>query len=262
MRALRKKATLLALLALTVSAAPLDAAVLKPQPFVAEFALEARGFTVGETVWRLECDDSGFIYESRTEAVGFAAVFSDKRVVERSEWKHNGNELKPASYRYERSGRPDKTTSVVFRWNDGVVQNTRRGETSRMAVPDDTLDKLGYMLVLMQDLRSGKRSVRYNIADGKNRVKVYQLSVVGEERMETPFGTLDVLKLVRERKDDDRETTIWVAPSLDYMPVRIEHRERDDGELTIRIRSLSRAPAAEKPDAGGGEPKNPSGPFN
>ncbi|HSS65950.1 MAG TPA: DUF3108 domain-containing protein, partial [Gammaproteobacteria bacterium] len=114
------------------------------------------------------------------------------------------------------------------------------GRTSRMSVPVDTLDKLGYMLVLMEDLKAGKRSVRYHIADGKNRMKVYKLKVVGEERMTTALGTVGVLKIVRERKDDDRETTIWVAPELDFMPVRIEHRERDDESVTISIRSLSR----------------------
>lgn len=211
-----------------------------PEPFEARFELEVQGFTVGETVWRVQRVSDGFIYETRTKATGFAAVFGERQVVERSEWKRVGDEIKPAKYHYERSGRPDKTTAVVFDWDDGAVQNTRRGRTSRMPVPVDTLDKLGYMLVLMEDLKAGKRSVRYPIADGKNRMKVYELKVVGEERMRTALGTLEVLKIVRVRNDDDRETTIWVAPELGYMPVRIEHRERDDASVTIRIRSLSR----------------------
>lgn len=211
-----------------------------PEPFEARFELEVRGFAVGETVWRVRRVKDGFVYETRTKATGFAAVFGERQVVERSEWKRVGDDIKPASYHYERSGRPDKSTAIAFDWNDGIVQSTRRGRTSRMSVPVDTLDKLGYMLVLMEDLKAGKRSVRYHIADGKNRMKVYKLKVVGEERMTTALGTVGVLKIVRERKDDDRETTIWVAPELDFMPVRIEHRERDDESVTISIRSLSR----------------------
>ncbi len=216
------------------------APVFDPEPFEAYFELEVRGFTVGETVWRVRRVSDGFIYETRTKATGFAAVFGEKQVVERSEWKRIGDDIKPASYHYERSGRPDKTTAVAFDWNTGIVQSTRRGRTSRMPVPVDTLDKLGYMLVLMEDLKAGKRSVRYHIADGKDRMKVYELKVVAEEMMKTALGTLGVLKIVRDRKDDDRETTIWVAPELDFMPVRIEHQERGDESVTIRIRSLSR----------------------
>ncbi len=222
------------------------APAFQPEPFEAHFELEVRGFTVGETVWRVQRVDDGFIYETRTRAIGFAAVFGAKQVVERSEWKRVGDGVKPASYLYERSGRPDKTTKIAFDWNNGLVESTRRGQTSRMPVPVDTLDKLGYMLVLMEDLKAGKRSVRYHIASGKNRMKVYELKVVAEERMKTALGTFGVLRIVRERKDDDRQTTIWVAPELDFMPVRIKHREREDEVVTISIRSFSRGSMAKK----------------
>lgn len=226
------------------------APVFDPEPFEAYFELDVRGFTVGETVWRVRRENDGFIYETRTKAVGFAAVFGEKQVVERSKWKRVGDDIKPASYRYERSGRPDKTTAVQFDWTAGIAQSTRRGRTSRMSVPMDTLDKLGYMLVLMEDLKAGKRSLSYHIADGKNRMKVYELTVVGGGRMNTALGNLEVLKIVRDREDDDRETTIWVAPELDFMPVRIEHRERGDDSVTIRIRSLSRGSMAKRGESG------------
>jgi hypothetical protein len=215
-----------------------------PEPFEARFQLEVRGFTVGETLWRVQRVGDGFVYETRTKAIGLAAVFGAGQVVERSEWKRVGDDVKPASYLYERSGRPDKRTAIAFDWNDGMVENTRRGQTSRMSVPGDTLDKLGYMLVLREDLRAGKRSVRYHIANGKNRMKVYELKVVAEERMKTALGDLGVIKIVRVRKDGDRETTIWVAPELDFMPVRIKHRERKDEVVTINIRSFSRGSIA------------------
>ncbi len=221
------------------------APAFEPEPFEARFDLAVKGFTVGETRWRVRRVEDGFDYETRTKATGFAAVFGEKQVLERSEWRRFGDRIKPASYRYERSGRPDKTTDMSFDWRKGVVQSTRRGQTSHMSVPGDALDKLGYMLVLMEDLKAGKRSVRYHIADGKNRMKTYDLKVVGEERMRTALGNFEVLKIVRDRQDDDRETIIWVAPKLGYVPVRIEHRERDDESVTISIKSLSRASLAQ-----------------
>ena len=231
---------LLALLSVAQAAPSLD-----PEPFEARFEIEVRGFAVGEAEWSVQRSADGFIYETRTKAIGVAAMLGDRRVVERSEWKRIGDDIRPAEYRYERSDRSDKNTAVVFDWNEGIVENTRRGQTSRMSIPVDTLDKLGYMLMLIEDLRAGKRSVRYHIADGKNRMKIYQLKVVGEERMKTALGTFEVLRIIRERKDDDRETTVWIAPELGFIPVRIEHRERDDEEVTISIRSLSRRPLAE-----------------
>ncbi len=246
---------------LAVSGAPQSAPVFRPQPFEAQFALEVRGFTVGETIWRLQWVSDGLIYEARTEAIGIAAMLGSRRVVERSEWKRIGDDLRPARYRYERSDRSDKNTAVVFDWDNGVVQNTRRGQTSRMSVPNDTLDKLGYILMLREDLRAGMRSFRYHIADGKNRMKVYDFKVVGEERMDTALGQVEVLKLVRDRDDDDRETTIWVAPSLEFMPVRLQHREPDGDDVTITIRSLSLKSMAEIRSVEGVEPRTRSGPL-
>ena len=35
-----------------------------------------------------------------------------------------------------------------------------------------------------------------------------------------------------------RKTTFWLAPAFAYLPVRIEHRERD-GSVVVRIRSAT-----------------------
>lgn len=239
-----------AALGLALLSASAGAAALDPRPFEAVFALEARGFTVGEALWRVRRVADGFVYETRSKPTGVARLFVDGRRTSRSEWQRIDGVMKPVRYRYDRSARPDKAVAVNFDWARGEVENTRRGETSRMAVPDDTLDKLGYMIVLMDDLRAGKRHVRYHIADGKNRIKIYEFKVRAEERMETALGTFKVLRLVRERDDDERETTIWVAPSLDYMPVRIDHREDDGEEMSIRLRSLSHASLSRDLDAG------------
>jgi len=245
----------LVLLTVVLLGATQAAPALDPTPFEATYVLKARGFAVGETRWSVERVGDGFIYESRTTATGIAALFGNRGVVERSEWKFFAGNIKPARYRYERHGRPDKTTAIEFDWEDGVVHNDRRGIQSRIAVPDDTLDKLGYMLMLADDLRAGKRSVRYNIADGKSSLKVYDFRVISEEQMETAMGTMKVLKMIRDRKDKERETTIWTAPALDFLPVRIMHRERDGEELTISIRSLTTAlsPKHQENDADGVE---------
>ena len=252
----KKTAPALALLFVVLLGATTAAPALNPSPFEAKYVLEVGGFTVAETSWRVERVTDGFIYEKRTKATGIAALFGNRGVVERSEWKLFAGNIKPARYRYERHGRPDKTTAIEFDWEDGVVNNNRRGEKSRIAVPDDTLDKLGYMLVLADDLRAGKRSVRYNIADGKSKLKVYDFRVIGEEQMATAVGTMKVLKMIRDRKDSDRETTIWIAPALDFVPVRITHHEPDGEELTINIRSLTAALSPKQQEAGA--PQSPS----
>ncbi|HDY84394.1 MAG TPA: DUF3108 domain-containing protein, partial [Methylophaga sp.] len=74
-------------------------------------------------------------------------------------------------------------------------------------------------------------------ADG-GKLKNYQIRVIGKETITTPLGEIDTIKLTRHRnKDEDRETTLWCSPALDYMPVKLEHIE-DETTFTAVIRQL------------------------
>lgn len=141
-----KNIALSALLVCALFAAFQDATALEPRSFVAAYDIEARGFTVGKTSWRVDRVSDGFVYETRTKAVGIAAFFSDRNVVQHSKWSPFNGNLKPAHYRYKRSDRPDKNVTIDFDWQAGVAHNTRGGKTSRLEVPADTVDKLSYVL--------------------------------------------------------------------------------------------------------------------
>ncbi len=228
------RACLLLVVSLSVPAA---VRAVAPQAFEADYVIESHGVTVGETRWKLEPLDNGFVWESSTSAVGMAMLFGENRVIERSEWLLEAGTMLPSVYRYERSGSRDKTVEITFDWQAGVVSNTADDRTWRMAVPAGTLDKLGYLVALMDDLRNGKRRVRYDIADG-GRLKEYRLHVAGTDDLETAIGRVHTYRIVRERPDSDRETILWMAPELGFIPVRIERRDADGDAVTMSIRSL------------------------
>ena len=52
--------------------------------------------------------------------------------------------------------------------------------------------------------------------------EVWQFTVEGEERLQLPGGELDALKLIRNpRKEFDQKIELWLAPGMDYVPVRL-----------------------------------------
>ena len=69
------------------------------------------------------------------------------------------------------------------------------------------------------------------VADGK-RVTSYTYKVAGRERVKTPAGEFDALKLVK-RKDNplDKATEVWLAVDQQYIPVRILVVEKDGTRL-------------------------------
>lgn len=227
---------------LLVAALPVQAET-PPQGFRVVFELESRGTTVAETRWTLEPSGGGtFIYESETNTKGVAALFRKARIVERSELRYQGARPQPLAYSYVRTGHKDRTVGVRFDWEKGIAHNTLRGQTWSMPVPDGTLDKLAYVLALMHDLHAGSLNNAYTVADG-GKIKTYQIDYLGEERLDTPLGTLDTLKLRRTRAGNtERETIIWSAPSLGFLPVRLEHRE-PDGSAILRAVTIERLSA-------------------
>jgi hypothetical protein len=65
-----------------------------------------------------------------------------------------------------------------------------------------------------------REAVTMSVADGRN-VRSYTYQVAGRERVKTPAGEFDALKLVRHKaKPNDRGVEIWLAADRHYLPVR------------------------------------------
>jgi len=218
---------------------PLAAAEF-PYPFVARFSISSQDTKIGEAEWSVKPLAPGlYAYESRSTTAGIVALFRKEEVVERSEWRLDEGYLRPLEYSYRRvGGKKDRNVTVLFDWEKKLAHNTAQGQTWWMPVPVGTLDKLSYVLVLMGDLAADKlaadkKEFQYRIADG-GKLKLYRLRIEDNERLETALGPLETVRIRRLRGTSKRETVLWCAKNLGYLPVRIEHRE-PDGKMLVRI---------------------------
>lgn len=235
---LRVLSLCISLAALTLPALG-NAAESLPTDFKASFLLNARGLDIGVTQWSLSpLKGDRYIYTSHSEAIGVAKMFRDERIDERSEWRFKKGQIQALRYSYSRSGgKRNRNVKVDFDWRNAQVSNTLNGKSWKMPLQDGTLDKLNYLLALMNDLANGVRETSYAVADG-GKTKTYQLKVVGEETIDTITGALETVIVQRTRKGKDRVTLVWCAPALGYLPVKIEHRE-DDGTLYLTLTELT-----------------------
>ena len=211
-----------------------------PERFEATFALEAKGATIARTRWSLSPGaGGGYVYESRTEPVGVFALIRDDTIVERSEWDYAGEWLRPLAYHYKRTGRKAREVGIAFDWEERIARHDSPAGPWEMEVPPGVMamDKLAYLLALMRDLGRGERGVEYTIADG-GKLKRYTLTGIGEERIETALGAFDTVVVRRERGNAKRETTLWCASALGFLPVKIVHRERDGTVLSLHVESI------------------------
>lgn len=201
-------------------------------PFEARYSVRIGGVTVGRMERALvQLDGKRYAFESTTKASGPLGLVRRERVRETSVWEMTPNGVRAIEYRYARTGgRKDRRLTVLFDAERGTITSVAGTRASTLALDPRAVDKLAYQALLMRDLELGSTDPSYVIAEG-DELKRYEFRLVEPERLTTPAGTFDTVKLERSNPGEARETVLWCAPQLGYLPVRVDYREQD-GVLT------------------------------
>ena len=62
--------------------------------------------------------------------------------------------------------------------------------------------------------------ISYNAADS-----AYEFEIIGEERVYTSLGSYKTIKIHHRRYHKNKNITLWCAPELNYLPVKIIQEE-------------------------------------
>lgn len=208
-----------------------------PDAFQAEYSVRRDGTRIGRTVWTLgPARDGTRLFRSVTRATGLLSLFLSGERSEESVWSWHEGRPRPLRYRYLWTGRKGRDVTVDFNWSEGTARNIHGDNSWSLAVPADAVDKFLYLLVLMDDLAKKRTELHYTIADG-GKVKTYLVQRQGREVLETPLGPLETVRLFRPDPKGKGDTTLWAAPDLAYLPVRVEHQD-DDERLRMVIEKV------------------------
>ena len=93
----------------------------------------------------------------------------------------------------------------------------------------------------MQELQQGKRQLQYQVIN-KGHISTYTPTLLGKETVKTGTGELETLKYERLASNQERRTTLWCAPQLHYLPVRVEHVERANEVFSLVLESVQGLP--------------------
>lgn len=214
--------------------------------FEASYQLQRGNLNIGtSTISLANKANNGYLYESRSLPAPWAAWLFRDKLFETSRGYIIDNRIRPDRYHYQRTGGSrEREATLSFDWDDMTVENNVQDRPWKMDIPAGTLDKLASQLGLMLALGAGKTEVTFNIADG-GKLKEYRFKVLGRETLELPAGRFDTVKVTRLRDNNRRETYIWCAPELNYLPVRIWQREKDGAVYQSDLERFTFSPEAE-----------------
>lgn len=205
----------------------LSATAGMPTSFNNEYSTRIFGIKVTVTHELSDLDEGG-------QQLRFKADSWIGNIEEISQFVWDDEVVQPRKYFYKRRGLgKNRDAELTFDWDKERVVNDVQGKSWEMDIRRNVQDKISYQIQLQKDLIAGRDKLDYRIADG-GEMKDYRFEIVEEERLNTPLGKVDTVKVKRSRKDDDRVTYAWLAPKWDYLLVRLEQQEDGDSH-TINI---------------------------
>ena len=188
------------------------AAAVPPQRVEIAYEIARNGVVMAESRQRLEHDGRSYRLSETWSGKGILSLRGE--ITRSSQGAVVADGLRPQNFEDKRPGResqkaafdPAATTATLLRQ-----------------------DQLSFIWTLA--FAPPRDAVTASVADGK-RVTSYTYQAAGRERVKTPAGEFDALKLVKRRDNpQDKATEIWLAIDRQYLPVRILIVEKDGTRL-------------------------------
>lgn len=205
-----------------------------PEPFQAEYRVKYRFFEVGRYFLDLRVGDDGtYRYTSLAEPSSFISVFTGRQLKElsRGRWRCDG----PEPMLYRRSILKDDG------WKDEEVRF--EGE-SAADLPDDALDPASLVLALMHDAGSSQLRERYTLVDEDGDVRSYGIRDHGWSEVEAAGEQWRARKLERQGGNPKYSLTVYLAPELGWMPVRIDYSDKGE-DFSMYLVSVEGRPSSD-----------------
>jgi hypothetical protein len=208
---------------LTLTAGTLHAAPLAPKTTL-YYDVEVAGVPLAEGIETLEQD--GKTYRITSEARGKGIVASlYKGAIKRSvHGTVTSQGLRPEEYQDQRGDR--EPTRAQFDWGRKTVTFNHDGKSETKPMPADAIDRLSFFYQFAFVAVPG-HELHYTAVDGKGTTQ-FNFAPGVREKLSTALGELDTVKLVK-RPDGpgDKQTEVWLAPSLHNLPVRVMVTDSD-----------------------------------
>ncbi|MFN2643551.1 MAG: DUF3108 domain-containing protein [Burkholderiales bacterium] len=213
------------------------AAASPPASLEIEFEFTRNGSAVARVTERLERSGDEYQLTETWKGRGLYALLGVGRRVSRGTFTPTA--LRPREFFDERSGRD--TARAWFDWKAQQVTMQYKGERKTEPMFPDTQDRLSFLAAL--SLLPGKGdSASYHIVDGKG-LSHHRYRIVGRERLKTPAGDFDTVKVQRLSDNNKESAHLWLAAELSYLPVRLLVIESDGNRYDQTAVRISKTPA-------------------
>ena len=204
----------------------------QPQNFVAVYTAQLKQAD-GQLSMTLKKEDGGlYSYELTTKPGGFWRIIIDGSIWQKSTFILEGNDvLRSQTYELIDTIRSKPRKSrASFDWEDSLITGHYKDRAIKLPLTGNIIDKVSLQIAIIMDIRRGIDQSEYYILD-KDKIQVVQVNRNSSAMINVPFGKFEAIEINRSSPDSNRTNTLWLAPELDYIPVKITQEE--DGKIVF-----------------------------
>lgn len=188
-------------------------------PFQASYQFSYNGKNMGTATRTLSKNGNQWVYTFAAKAGAIASA------TETSRFSFNNNKIISDSFnRTSKILVHNDKMSIQFNPGTKLIKTQKDDKSRSFAWESGVLDELNAELQIREDLKGSGLKSTYPIADAKeveNRKFVRQ----GTEQVKTSYGTFSTIKVRMQHDKAERNTVFWLAPKLDYLPVKVTHQD-------------------------------------
>jgi hypothetical protein len=208
------------------------------QAFQASYGWSWQGALVAISTLKLEhAEADSWVYSSTSEPRGLGHLYPMRPKL-RSSLRVTDKGVQPLCFKAEGGG-DNHDADVKFDWSAGRATGVYEGTAVDLPLKPGVQDDLSVQIAMMFELLHGRTPEQLSMID-KNSWREYRYQREGAETIATPLGQIDTIIYSSQHPGSPRVTRFWCAPSLGYVPMRVEQKRLDSVEWTMDIRSLKR----------------------
>lgn len=191
-------------------------------PFQANYQFIYNGKNRGSATRTLSQSGNNWTYVFAAKAGAIASA------TETSHFTFNNGKIGSSSFsRNSKVLVNNNIMRVKFNPDNKTITTQKDKETHSFNWKENALDELNAELQIREDLKGSGLKSNYYIADAKE-LEARKFIQQGTENIKTSYGTFSTTKVVMKHEKPGRQTIFWLAPKLDYLPVKVTHVDKNN----------------------------------
>ena len=211
--------TLLALIGIPLAAA--DTLL----PYDAVYEVSRSGLTAQRRI-ELRLDGETYTLVATTTLTGLLALTGRGPIIEESRFVLKNDRIRPLRYQLEDgSDNHAKNIQINFDWPSGKSHGYAKGKQRTFPLISGLLDPLTFQLAARRSLMRGETPPVLHVHEG-DRIRRYDFIEEATQMIQLRKKPIDTIRYFVDR-GSKRRLYCWLAPTLDYLPIRLEQRHHE-----------------------------------